>query len=125
MIDFNALGERTEITIDDVNWLLDKFFPRNRISYKYTTNRYIQASMLIFGLTSSVLRLDFSMPDDLDPDIDYDPWDENGRPVVTAAMIPTLTRVYPYSVVKTYYLSKEAANSGNYNILKEEKIENV
>lgn len=125
MIDFNTLGERTEITIDDVNWILDKFFPRNRISYKYTTNGYIQASMLIFGLTSSVLRLDFSMPDDLDPDIDYDPWDENGRPVVTAAMIPTLTRVYPYSVVKTYYLSKEAANSGNYNILKEEKIENV
>ena len=125
MIDFNTLGERTEITIDDVNWILDKFFPRNRISYKYTTNGYIQASMLLFGLTSSALRLDFSMPDDLDPDIDYDPWDENGRPVVTAAMIPTLTRVYPYSVVKTYYLSKEAANSGNYNILKEGKIENV
>lgn len=125
MIDFNTLGERTEITIDDVNWLLDKFFPRNRISYKYTTNGYIQASMLLFGLTSSALRLDFSMPDDLNLDIDYDSWDENGRPVVTAAMIPTLTRVYPYSVVKTYYLSKEAANSGNYNILKEEKIENV
>lgn len=28
MIDFNALGERTEITIDDVNWLLDKFYPK-------------------------------------------------------------------------------------------------
>ena len=125
MIDFDTLGERTEITIDDVNWLLDKFFPRNRIDYEYTTDGYIQASMLIFNLTSSALRLDFSMPDDLDPDIDYDLWDENGRPVVTAAMIPTLTRVYPYSVVKTYYLSKEAANSGNYNILKEEKIENV
>lgn len=80
---------------------------------------------MLFNLASSALRLDFSMPDDLDPDIDYDPWDENGRPVVTAAMIPTLTRVYPYSVAKTYYLSKEAANSGNYNILKEEKIENV
>lgn len=125
MIDFNAFDERTEITIDDVNWLLDKFFPRNKIDYEYTTDGYIHASMLLFGLTSSALRLDFSMPDDLDPDIDYDPWDENGRPVVTAAMIPTLTRVYPYSVVKTYYLSKEAANSGNYNILKEEKIENV
>lgn len=121
MIDFNTIGERTEITIDDVNWILDRFFPRNRIDYKYTMEEYIQASMLLFDLASSALRLDFSIPGDLDPDIDCNPWDESGRPVVTEAMIPTLTRVYPYSVVKTYYLSKEAANSGNYNILKEEK----
>ena len=81
--------------------------------------------MMLSNLASSALRRDSPLPDDLDTDMHEDRWDENGRPVVTAAMIPTLTRVYPYSVVKTYYLSKEAANSGNYNILKKEKIENV
>lgn len=35
MIDFNALDERTEITIDDVNWILDKFYPKNSLSYEY------------------------------------------------------------------------------------------
>lgn len=43
MIDFNALDERTEITIDDVNWILDKFYPKNNLGYEYTTDGYIFA----------------------------------------------------------------------------------
>lgn len=79
MFDFNALDERTEITIDDVNWILDKFYPKNNLGYEYTTDGYIRVSMMLFNLASSALRLDFSMPNDLDPDIDYDPWDERGK----------------------------------------------